>query len=61
MNSLNPSPLMKKYILKSFWVLSIHVVNPEGFYLDPDPDSDPTSRVIPDPVLGPVNDDKLLN
>ncbi len=32
MNSLNLCPLMKKYILKSFWVLSIHVVNPEGFY-----------------------------
>jgi hypothetical protein len=59
MNSLSPRRLIKKYIPKTFWVLSIGVVNPEGFILDPDPD--PSSRVIPDPVLGPVKDDKLLN
>jgi hypothetical protein len=43
---------MERYILKTFWVLSIVVVNPDGFILDPDPDPTPESFRIP--FLGQV-------
>jgi hypothetical protein len=47
---------MKRYILKTFWLLSIGVVNPDGFILDADldPTPDPTPESFRIPFLGEV-------